>query len=191
MSGRATAGWPGAALAAALILGGPTTLAAQETPAPPAPSAPAPSPTPLPVLNGAGLDTLRALAAALAEEMAHVMEGAQAAAGEGRPAGASMPGIRMFRRRVEWLRSSVDKYRTEPFDVAGAAGAMHLRAMMLSRRARRSGALRQTWEHWDAAVDLLDRIKKLLAGQSVALPSPHARPRPAPAASPAPTPAPR
>jgi hypothetical protein len=185
VNAHATTRWAAAALAAGIILGAGTVRAAQDAPAP------APAPTPLPVLMGAGHDTLRALAAALTEEMTHLLEGTQAAApGGGRRAGPALPGIRMLRRRAEWFRDSVDKYRAEPFDVAGAAGAMHVRATMLSRRARRNEALRHTWQDWDAAVDILDRIRKLLAGEKVTTPSPHA-PRPLPPRAPSPSPSPR
>jgi hypothetical protein len=61
---------------------------------------------------------------------------------------------------------------------------------MLSRRARRNETLRHTWEDWDAAIDILDRINTLLAGEKVTLPPPHV-PRPAPAGTPSPAAAPR
>jgi hypothetical protein len=176
-------------------------LRAQEPPASATPppettpaATPAPAPTPLPLLmSGPALETLKQLAATLRTEVGHAVEGAQAAAAAGRPTRVFMPGLRMFARRTEWFARSVEGYRTQPFDVVGTATMMRGRATMLNRRVRNSAALQHTFEDWDLAVDALDRIQKLLAGQTVTVPPPHT-PRPLPAATPVPaatpTPAP-
>ncbi|HET8645120.1 MAG TPA: hypothetical protein VFO85_06510, partial [Vicinamibacteria bacterium] len=162
-------------------------------------AAPTPAPTPLPLLMGPGYDTLRALAAALNEEMAHAVAGTQALKASGRPMRGNMPGVQMFARRTESFRTNVEKYRSEPFDVVGTVAMMRSRAGMLSRRMRLSPALAHTWPDWDAALDILDRMQKLLAGEKVTVPPPHVpqspppapAPAPTPAATPAPSPAPR
>ena len=163
-------------------------------PAETAPAAtPAPAPTPLPLLmSGPALDTLKELAATLRTEVAHAVDGAQAAASAGRPTRVFMPGLRMFARRTEWFARALEGYRTRAFDVVNTATMMRGRATMLSRRIRTSPALAHTFEDWDLAVDALDRMQKLLAGEKVAVPPPHTpRPYTAPTpAAPAPSPTP-
>lgn len=163
-------------------------MAAPSSPPPATPEpgpAPTPPPTPLPILMGPAYETLRGLAAALRTEMGHALEGTEAAVAQGRPVRVHVPGVRMFTRRTERFQGSVDSYRAQPFDVVATAGMMHSRAGMLRRRVRTSMALQHTWEDWDAAVELLDRIRRLLAGETVTVPPPHT-PRPLPPASPAP-----
>lgn len=192
-----------AAAGLAVLLSSSTLRAQVPAPSPAAPpetapaASPAPVPTPLPVLMGPAYDTLGQLAAALRTEVGHALEGTQAAAALGRPTRLFMPGIRMFARRTEWFEKAVAGYRAQPFDIAGTVNMMNARANMLSRRVRNTPALQHTWEDWDLAVDVLDRIRKLLAGEKVAVPPPHtprpvpaATPTPAPAATPAPTPSP-
>jgi hypothetical protein len=123
--------------------------------------------------------------------MEHVLEGTQVVVAAGRPTRVHLPAIRMFKRRCEWFRQSVETYRTDPFDVVGAAGAMRARAGMLSRRVRRNEALRHTWADWDAALDILDRIKALLSGEKVTVPPPHPRSAPGPTPAPSPSATPR
>jgi hypothetical protein len=161
----------------------PSAAPPAETAAAPGPS---PAPTPLPLLmSGPALDTLKQLAATLRTEVGHAVEGAAAAASAGRPTRVFMPGLRMFARRSEWFARAVEGYRERPFDVVNTATLMRGRAHMLSRRVRNSAALAHTFEDWDLAVDALDRIQKLLAGEAVTVPPPHT-PRPLPAATPAP-----
>jgi hypothetical protein len=69
---------------------------------------------------------------------------------------------------------------------------MHTRVAMLSRRLKHHPGLQHTYEDWDNITDLLDRMKKLLAGQAVTVPPAHTpRPAPTPAVPPllAPNPA--
>ena len=182
---------PAAVLAAALFLSA-APLRAQEAPASPAPAAPAdaatppptPAPTPLPLLmEGPSYETLKSLSAALETESKHALDGTVAAAGAGRATRIFMPGLRIFSRRTEWLHRSIDEYRAKPFDVVGTVDAMNTRVAMLSRRMRHNPGLEHTWEDWDNITDLLDRMKRLLAGQTVTVPPPHTpRPAPTPAA---------
>lgn len=191
-----------AALAAAVLFSS-APLRAQQAPASPspnmppeaapaAPASPTPAPTPMPVLQGPNYETMRALAAALQTETQHAVQGTQAATT--RPTRRFMPGVRMLARRTEWFRKSIDEYQAKPFDVASTVSMMHGRATMLGRRLRNNPALAHVWEDWDIAIDVLDRMQKLLAGEKVTVPPPHT-PRPAPtpaaAASPTPGPAPR
>ena len=79
---------------------------------------------------------------------------------------------------------------------------------MLSRRMKHNPGLQHTYEDWDNITGLLDRMKRLLAGETVTVPPPHtpqpaptpavppllapnpAAPAPAPPASPTPSPSP-
>jgi hypothetical protein len=112
----------------------------------------------------------------------------------------------MFARRTEWLRNSIDTYREQPFDVVSSVSGMSTRVRMLTRRLRQNPALEHTREDWDNVTDLLDRMQKVLAGETVTVPPPHtprpaptplpspsptASPAPSPSASPSPTPPPR
>jgi hypothetical protein len=188
-----------AALAAAVLFSS-APLRAQQAPASPSPdtpseaapappASPAPAPTPMAVLRGPNHETMRALAAALQTETQHAVQGTLAATT--RPTRRFMPGVRILARRAEWLRKSIDEYQATPFDVAGTVSMMHGRATMLGRRMRNNPGLAHVWEDWDLVIDLLDRMQKLLAGETVTVPPPHTpRPAPSPAATASPTPDP-
>jgi hypothetical protein len=202
---------PSAAALAVVLLLHARPVPAQEASPSPAPAAPAdaaavptpPPPSPLPILmEGPAHETLRSLAAALQTEAKHALEGAQAAAQAGRVGRMMLPGLRAFSRRTDWLRKSIDEYRQKPFDVVGTVDMMNGRVGMLARRMRRNANLDHTREDWDNITDVLDRMKKLLAGETVAVPPPHtpkpaptpaapaAEPSAAPAGSPTPSPTP-
>jgi hypothetical protein len=175
-----------AAMAAAFILSAAPLRAREpvESPAPAEAATPAPASTPLPILmEGPSYETLRSLSAALETEARHALDGTLAAANAGRYTRVFMPGLRMFSRRTEWLHRSIDEYRTKPFDVVSTVDTMNTRVAMLSRRMKHNPGLQHTVEDWDNITDLLDRMQKLLAGQTVTVPPPHTpRPVPTPAA---------
>jgi hypothetical protein len=131
------------------------------------------------LMEGPSYETLRALSASLETEAKHALDGTLAAANAGRATRIFMPGLRMFSRRTEWLHKSVDEYRTKPFDVVTAVDTMNTRVGMLSRRMKHNPGLQHTYEDWDHITDLLDRMKRLLAGETVTVPPAHT-PRPAP-----------
>ena len=190
-----------AALACLLFL--PGVVAAQEpTPAPPAapeapaagvpgatpaPASPTPAPTPTPsplplLMAGPAYDTLRVLAAALQTELEHVLA---AAGGPGQMVGRRMflMNARMFARRTANFRARVDAYRTQPFDVVAEVTQMQARATMISTRLSNAHLLESAQDDWVVAIDVLDRMGKLLAGQTVTVPPAHTpRPLPSPAA---------
>lgn len=187
----------GAAAALALLLALPGVVAAQEpNPAPPAAApqepapqaaqptpAPTPAPTPMPLLmTGPAYDTLRALSEALKTELEHVLA---AAGGPGQMMGRRMflMNARMFARRTANFRTRVENYRAQPFDVAGEVAQMQGRANMISTRLREAHLLESAAEDWVVAIDVLDRMSKLLAGEKVTVPPPHVpKPLPAPPA---------
>ena len=161
----------------------PEAPAAAAPAATPAPASPTPAPTPMPLLMaGPAYDTLRLLAAALQTELEHVLG---AAGGPGQMAGRRMflMNARMFARRTANFRARVDAYRTQPFDIVAEVTQMQARATMISTRLSNAHLLESAQDDWVVAIDVLDRMGKLLAGQTVTVPPPHTpRPVPSPAA---------
>jgi hypothetical protein len=160
----------------------PPAAAAPAPEATPAPASPTPAPTPLPLLMGPAYDTLRTLSEALKTEMEHVMA---AAGAPGQMVGRRMflMNARMFARRSAHFRQRVETYRTQPFDIVAEVTQMNTRATLISNRLRNAQLLESAQEDWTVAIDVLDRMSKLLAGQAVTVPPAHTpRPRPSPAA---------
>jgi len=70
-----------------------------------------------------------------------------------------------------------------PFDIVGEVTQMRTRAGMISTRQRAAQVMETTYEDWDVALDVLDRMIKLLNGEKVTVPPAHT-PRPVPTPDP-------
>jgi len=67
----------------------------------------------------------------------------------------------------------VDGYRTTPFDVPAWLRDLTTRARQVNDRIRAARALENTYDDWDAILDVLERTRLLLAGRDVAVPAAH------------------
>ena len=168
---------------AAVQVPAPTPTPAATAPADAPAAAPTPAPTPHPALAGRSYDTFRGLARHLDTEMQHVVNGSEKAPQGMRAMRMLNTNVRTFARRIRSFQTRVEGYRAAPFDVAGEVVSLTRRAQMLSRRLKRMGAFEHTQEDWDALLDALGRMEKVLAGETVSVPPAHT-PRPIPAGVP-------
>jgi len=127
-------------------------------------------------LEGQRYETLRALANRLDETARGALEGAAAEARRGASSSEEdrfMPSIRSFARRVDDFHRMVDGYRTTPFDVPEGLHDLTTRARQVNDRIRAAHALENTYDDWDAILDVLERTRLLLAGSDVEVPAAH------------------
>ena len=127
-------------------------------------------------LEGQRYETLRALAYRLGETASGALEGASDDARRGASASEEdrfLSSIRSFARGAEDFRRLVDGYRTTPFDVPAWLRDLTTRARQVNDRIRAARALENTYEDWDAILDVLERTRLLLAGREVEVPAVH------------------
>jgi hypothetical protein len=67
----------------------------------------------------------------------------------------------------------VDNYRASPFEVPAHVESLTARAHRASDRIRSAGALESTYDDWDAMLDVLRRMRLVLAGRDVDVPAAH------------------
>ena len=127
-------------------------------------------------LEGQRYETLRALANRLGETARGALEGAADEARRGASSSEEdrlLPSIRSFARGADDFHRMVDGYRTTPFDVPAGLQSLTTRARQLSDRIRAARALENTYDDWDAILDVLERMRLLLAGREVEVPAAH------------------
>jgi len=127
-------------------------------------------------LEGQRYETLRALANRLDETARGALEGAADDARRGASSSEEdrfLSSIRSFARGADDFHRMVDGYRTTPFDVPAGLQSLTTRARQLSDRIRAARALENTYDDWDAILDVLERMRLLLAGREVEVPAAH------------------
>ena len=119
-------------------------------------------------------ETLRALAHHLDETARGALEGATDDAQHGASSAARfLSSIRSFARGVDDFRRMVDNYQTLPFEVPGEVDDLTTRAHQVNDRIRSAPALENTYDDWEAVLDVLERIRLLVAGREVEVPATH------------------
>jgi len=121
-------------------------------------------------------ETLRALANRLGETAQGALEGV--ADDARREASSSeedrfLSSIRSFARGADDFHRMVDGYQTTPFDVPAGLHDLTTRARQVNDRIRAARALENTYDDWDAILDVLERTRLLLAGRDVEVPAAH------------------
>jgi len=142
----------------------------------PAASAETPYGTRARPLEGPRYDTLRALAHHLGETARGALEGAGDDAQRGRSSSEEdrfLSSIRSFARSADNFQRMVDKYRTLPFEVPAQVDALTTQAHQVNDHLRATSALENTYDDWDAILDVLERMNSLLAGRDVEVPAAH------------------
>jgi hypothetical protein len=127
-------------------------------------------------LEGQRYETLRALAHHLGETARGALEGAADDAQRGRSSSEEdrfLSSIRSFARSADDFERMVDKYRTSPFEVPAQVDALTTQARQVNDRLRATGALENTYDDWDAILDVLERMGSLLSGRAVEVPAAH------------------
>jgi hypothetical protein len=119
-------------------------------------------------------ETLRALAHHLDETAQGALEGAVDDARHGTSSEASfVASIRSFARRVHDFRAVIDSHETSGSDLPGRLDELTTFARELSDRIRSAGALENTFDDWEAILDVLGRMRVLLTGGNVEVPAAH------------------
>ena len=128
-------------------------------------------------LEGQRYETLRALASRLGETARGALEGAADDARRGESSSEEdrfLSSIRSFARGADDFHRMVDGYRTAPFDVPAGLHDLTTQARQVNDRIRAARALENTYDDWDAILDVLERTRLLLAGRDVEVPAAHA-----------------
>jgi hypothetical protein len=153
------------AAAAGLVLGPTLQTASAETPCGGTSQRP---------LEGQRYETLRGLAGHLAETARGAVEGAADEAQRRAPSAASLlPSIRSFARGADDFQRMLDNYRTSSFDVPAQVDDLTTRAQQVNDEIRAAHALESTYADWAAILDVLERMRLLLAGRDVEVPTAH------------------
>jgi len=142
----------------------------------PASSAEAPYGTRGRPLEGQRYETLRALASHLDETTRGALEGAADQAHRGASSSEEdrfLSSIRAFAKGAEAFHRRVDGYRTAAFEVPPQVDALTTEARQVNDRIRTAHALENSYDDWDAILDVLDRMSLLLAGRDVEVPAAH------------------
>src|SRR5689334_5532069 len=125
-------------------------------------------------LAGPRHDLVSALARHLDETARGALEGATDDARRGgRTSARFLSSIRDFGRRAHALRVSVDGYPARPFEVPAEVADLTLRARGVIDRLRAAPAMEGTFDDWEAILDTLERIRIVLAGGDVEVPTAH------------------
>lgn len=142
-------------------------------------------------LEGQRYETMRALAHYLDERAEHAHAQATESPSRSRNTRLFVASVRDFARRAQGFHRRMDNYINEPWDVPRDVSSLEVRAQRVGYRMRRARLFEHIYDDWDAVLDVLDRMERLLAGESVQVPPAHApRPSPTPTATPAPSPTP-
>jgi hypothetical protein len=83
--------------------------------------------------------------------------------------------INDFARQTRSFHERLDQYQSSPWDVADEVQALDQRARQVSGQIRGARAFPETYQDWAEAVNALNLMKRSLAGQDVAMPSPERR----------------
>ena len=127
-------------------------------------------------LEGQRYETLRALANHLDETTRGALEGAADQARRGASSSEEdrfLSSIRAFARGAESFHRRVDDYRTSAFEVPAQVDALTTQARQVNDRIRAAHALENSYDDWDAILDVLQRMSLLLAGRDVEVPAAH------------------
>jgi len=125
-------------------------------------------------LEGRRYATLRALAHHLAETARGALEGADDDAQRGTASTARfLWSILSFARGADDFHRMVVNYPTSPFEVPAQVDDLTARAHHANDRIRAARALESTYDDWEAILDVLERMRLLLAGRDVEVPATH------------------
>jgi hypothetical protein len=125
-------------------------------------------------LEGQRLETLQALAGHLDETVGGAVEGAADEAQRGVDSAARLlSAIRSLAREAGDFRRTVDSYRSAPFDVPARLLELTTRALEVHGRILVARALEHSYADWEATLDVLERMRLLLSGRDVLVPTAH------------------
>jgi hypothetical protein len=125
-------------------------------------------------LEGQRYETLRALAHRLDETARGALEGAADDAQQPSSSDARfLSSVRGFAREAGDFQRMVESYETAPFEVPAKLASLTAGGQKAYERIRSAQALENTYDDWDAMLDVLQRMRLLLEGRDVDVPAAH------------------
>jgi hypothetical protein len=122
-------------------------------------------------LEGRRYETMRGLAEYLDQAARAAVDGANRSGTDRRPSeGKVLSSIRAFGRRADGFHRMTDDYQASLFDVPELVEDLSKRARSVNGRLRSARVLESTYADWDAVLDVLARMRQLLAGGEVEVP---------------------
>lgn len=125
-------------------------------------------------LEGRQFEKMRALAHYLDESAQHAArEAVENARRGGRTERKLLSSITDFARRTDSFHDRMDNYIASPWDIPNELVNLDERARRVNDRIHRARVFEHTYDDWVATIDVLDRMKRLLAGYDVQVPPAH------------------
>ncbi len=127
-------------------------------------------------LEGDRFETMRSLAHFLDEGTQFTLEEATDALANSRNSGdrAFLGSLRRLADRTASFHERLDSYEENPWDVQSEVRSLLTEARRVNSRLRRINAVSNLNDDWAAVVDDVNRMRRLLAGEDVQVPSAHA-----------------
>jgi hypothetical protein len=117
---------------------------------------------------------MRALAHYLDERADHAAEQAVESSHHGRHNEKKLvDAVSHFAQQARAFHDRMDRYADVPWEVPDEVDHLNDDARKVNDRIRRAHVFEHTWDDWDAVLDVLDRMNRLLAGQDVQVPAAH------------------
>jgi hypothetical protein len=125
-------------------------------------------------LTGRRYETMRSLAHYLGERAQHAAEQAEASAHHGtRSERRLLADIGHFARQAGDFHERMDNYLDDPWDLPSEVAHLNEDARRVSNQIRRAHVFEHTWDDWNAVLDTMQQMNRLLAGYDVRVPSAH------------------
>jgi hypothetical protein len=125
-------------------------------------------------LEGQRYQTMRALAHYLDERAQFAAdEAARRAQNGSRSERRSLWAIRQFAGQANNFHERMDSYLERPWNLPNEVQQLNSDARRVSRTLRMAGVFRNTWDSWNAVIDVIGRMNSLLAGHQVSVPPAH------------------
>jgi len=118
-------------------------------------------------LMGRRYETMRSLAHDLDERAEHAANQARGEARHrGRNARRFLDDMNHFARRADDFHERMDRYRDSPWDVANEVAHLDRDARDVNRAIRDARVFERTYDDWDAVLDVLNRMNRVMAGRN-------------------------
>jgi hypothetical protein len=125
-------------------------------------------------LQGQRYTKLRELAQHLDQTAKGALEGTDDETRRGTSAAARLlSSVLSFARDAHEFRRLLDDYQVLPFQVPAHVAELTTSAQQVSYSIRAARGMESTHADWQSIVDVLERMRMLLAGSEVAVPAPH------------------
>ena len=118
-------------------------------------------------LMGRRYEAMRSLAHDLDGRAEHAVNQARREARHrGRNTRRLLGDMEHFARRADDFHERMDRYRDSPWDVADEVAHLDRDARDVNREIREARVLERTYDDWDAVLDVLNRMNRVLAGRN-------------------------